>query len=283
MDELIQFQHVSFEYASDEEGKLPVPVLHEVELAIQQDAFVAVLGHNGSGKSTLAKHINAILQPTDGVVYVEGIDTSNDEMVFEIRQRVGMVFQNPDNQLVATVVEEDVAFGLENLGVKPGEIRTRVDEALKDVGMYEFREHAPHQLSGGQKQRIAIAGILAMKPKCIVLDEPTAMLDPQGRREVIKTIRRLNREHNTTVVYITHFMDEAVLADRVVVIDNGRVLMDNIPREVFRHVEELKAVGLDVPQVTELAYKLRKSGVSIPDDILTVPDFVSAFQKIMEA
>ena len=214
---------------------------------------------------------------------MEGIDTSNDEMVFEIRQRVGMVFQNPDNQLVATVVEEDVAFGLENLGVKPGEIRTRVDEALKDVGMYEFREHAPHQLSGGQKQRIAIAGILAMKPKCIVLDEPTAMLDPQGRREVIKTIRRLNREHNTTVIYITHFMDEAVLADRVVVIDNGRVLMDNIPREVFRHVEELKAVGLDVPQVTELAYKLRKSGVSIPDDILTVPDFVSAFQKIMEA
>ena len=283
MDELIQFQHVSFEYASDEEGKLPVPVLHEVELAIQQGAFVAVLGHNGSGKSTLAKHINAILQPTDGVVYVEGIDTSNDEMVFEIRQRVGMVFQNPDNQLVATVVEEDVAFGLENLGVKPGEIRTRVDEALKDVGMYEFREHAPHQLSGGQKQRIAIAGILAMKPKCIVLDEPTAMLDPQGRREVIKTIRRLNREHNTTVIYITHFMDEAVLADRVVVIDNGRVLMHNIPREVFRHVEELKAVGLDVPQVTELAYKLRKSGVSIPDDILTVPDFVSAFQKIMEA
>lgn len=283
MDELIQFQHVSFEYASDEEGKPPVPVLHEVDLAIRQGAFVAVLGHNGSGKSTLAKHINAILQPTDGVVYVEGIDTSNDEMVFEIRQRVGMVFQNPDNQLVATVVEEDVAFGPENLGVKPDEIRTRVDEALKDVGMYEFREHAPHQLSGGQKQRIAIAGILAMKPKCIVLDEPTAMLDPQGRREVIKTIRRLNREHHTTVVYITHFMDEAVLADRVVVIDNGRVLMDNIPREVFRHVEELKAVGLDVPQVTELAYKLRKSGVSVPDDILTVPDFVSAFQKMMEA
>lgn len=283
MDELIQFQHVSFEYASDEEGKPPVPVLHGVDLAIRQGAFVAVLGHNGSGKSTLAKHINAILQPTDGVVYVEGIDTSNDEMVFEIRQRVGMVFQNPDNQLVATVVEEDVAFGPENLGVKPDEIRTRVDEALTDVGMYEFREHAPHQLSGGQKQRIAIAGILAMKPKCIVLDEPTAMLDPQGRREVIKTIRRLNREHHTTVVYITHFMDEAVLADRVVVIDNGRVLMDNIPREVFRHVEELKAVGLDVPQVTELAYKLRKSGVSVPDDILTVPDFVSAFQKMMEA
>lgn len=283
MDELIQFQHVSFEYASDEVGEPSVPVLHEVDLAIRQGAFVAVLGHNGSGKSTLAKHINAILQPTDGVVYIEGIDTSNDEMVFEIRQRVGMVFQNPDNQLVATVVEEDVAFGLENLGVKPDEIRTRVDEALKDVGMYEFREHAPHQLSGGQKQRIAIAGIIAMKPKCIVLDEPTAMLDPQGRREVIKTIRRLNREHHTTVVYITHFMDEAVSADRVVVIDNGRVLMDNVPREVFRHVEALKAVGLDVPQVTELVYKLRKSGVSIPDDILTVSDFVSAFQKIMEA
>lgn len=283
MNELIQFQHVSFEYASDEEGKPPVPVLHGVDLSIQQGDFVAVLGHNGSGKSTLAKHINAILQPTDGIVYVEGIDTSNDEMMFEIRQRVGMVFQNPDNQLVATVVEEDVAFGLENLGIKPDEIRTRVDEALKDVGMYEFREHAPHQLSGGQKQRIAIAGIIAMKPKCIVLDEPTAMLDPQGRREVLKTIRRLNQEHNTTVVYITHFMDEAVSADRVVVIDNGKVLMDNAPHEVFRHVEELKAVGLDVPQVTELAYKLRKSGISVPDDILTVSGFVSAFQKIMEA
>lgn len=283
MDELIQIQNVSFEYASDGEGKPPVPVLHGVDLTIRQGEFVAVLGHNGSGKSTLAKHINAILQPTDGVVYVEGIDTSNDEMVFEIRQRVGMVFQNPDNQLVATVVEEDVAFGPENLGVKPDEIRTRVDEALTDVGMYEFREHAPHQLSGGQKQRIAIAGIIAMKPKCIVLDEPTAMLDPQGRREVLKTIRRLNREHNTTVAYITHFMDEAVSADRVVIIDGGKVLMDNTPREVFRHVEKLKSVGLDVPQVTELAYKLRKSGISVPDDILTVSDFVLAFQKIMEA
>ena len=280
--EMLKIKNLTHDFVDEEEGTT-LRAVDNVSLDVEKGQFIAVLGHNGSGKSTLAKHINAILQPTDGVVYVEGIDTSNDEMVFEIRQRVGMVFQNPDNQLVATVVEEDVAFGLENLGVKPGEIRTRVDEALKDVGMYEFREHAPHQLSGGQKQRIAIAGILAMKPKCIVLDEPTAMLDPQGRREVIKTIRRLNREHNTTVVYITHFMDEAVLADRVIVIDNGRVLMDNIPREVFRHVEELKAVGLDVPQVTELAYKLRKSGVSVPDDILTVPDFVSAFQKIMEA
>ncbi len=283
MDKLIQFQHVSFEYTGDEEGKASVPVLHHVDLAIRQGEFVAVLGHNGSGKSTLAKHINAILRPTDGVVYVEGIDTSDDEMVFEIRQRVGMVFQNPDNQLVATVVEEDVAFGLENLGIAPAEIRRRVDGALHDVGMYDFREHAPHQLSGGQKQRVAIAGIIAMNPKCIVLDEPTAMLDPRGRQEVLKTIRRLNQEHGTTVVFITHFMDEAVSADRVIVVDDGKILMDSTPQEVFRHVEKLKAVGLDVPQVTELAYKLRKNGIPISDDILTVPDFVQAFQKIMEA
>lgn len=283
MDELIQFQNVSFEYTNNEEGKPPVPVLHDVTLSIKQGEFVAVLGHNGSGKSTLAKHINAILQPTDGVVYVDGIDTANDELIFEIRQHVGMVFQNPDNQIVATVVEEDVAFGLENLGVEPDEIRRRVDASLQNVGMYEFREHAPHQLSGGQKQRIAIAGIIAMNPKCIVLDEPTAMLDPHGRREVLKTIQQLNREYGTTVVYITHFMDEAVSADRVVVIDGGRVLTDDVPREVFRHVEKLKEVGLDVPQVTELAYKLRESGTPIPDDILTVSDFVQAFKKLMEA
>ena len=260
-----------------------IKTLKNISLYINKGEYISIVGKNGCGKSTIVKHLNALIDIQHGEITIATLDCKNNKNIYKIRQKCGMVFQNPDNQLVATVVEEDVAFGLENLGVKPGEIRTRVDEALKDVGMYEFREHAPHQLSGGQKQRIAIAGILAMKPKCIVLDEPTAMLDPQGRREVIKTIRRLNREHNTTVIYITHFMDEAVLADRVVVIDNGRVLMDNIPREVFRHVEELKAVGLDVPQVTELAYKLRKSGVSIPDDILTVPDFVSAFQKIMEA
>ena len=282
MNDLIQFQCVSFEYSGDEE-KAAVPVLRDVDLTIKQGEFVAVLGHNGSGKSTLAKHINAILQPTDGIVYVEGINTSDDDLIFDIRSRVGMVFQNPDNQLVATVVEEDVAFGLENMGVQPDEIRRRVDEALQDVGMYEFREHAPHQLSGGQKQRIAIAGILAMQPKCIVLDEPTAMLDPKGRREVLKTIRRLNKDYNTTVVFITHFMDEAVTADRVVVIDGGRVLMDDVPREVFRHVEDLKRVGLDVPQVTELAYLLRKEGVVIPEDILTVEDFTEAFKHLMEA
>ena len=235
MDELIQFQHVSFEYASDEEGKLPVPVLHEVELAIQQGAFVAVLGHNGSGKSTLAKHINAILQPTDGVVYVEGIDTSNDEMVFEIRQRVGMVFQNPDNQLVATVVEEDVAFGLENLGVKPGEIRTRVDEALKDVGMYEFREHAPHQLSGGQKQRIAIIRSLAMNPEVMLFDEPTSALDPEMVGEVLDLMKQL-AEEGMTMIVVTHEMGFArEVASRVMFMADGHVLEQNTPEEFFKN------------------------------------------------
>ena len=258
MSELIQFHNVSFEYNHDNEDADTVAVLHQINLSVKEGDFVAVLGHNGSGKSTLAKHINAILQPTEGVVTVDSIDTSNEEMIFEIRQRVGMVFQNPDNQIVATVVEEDVAFGPENLGVPPAEIRQRVDDALKDVEMYQFREHAPHQLSGGQKQRVAIAGIIAMRPKCIVLDEPTAMLDPRGRREVMKTIQTLNKEHGTTVIFITHFMDEAVQANRVVVIDGGKVLLDDTPKAVFSQVAQLKAVGLDVPQVTELAYELDK-------------------------
>lgn len=274
MGELIRFENVSFEYNHDVEDAEPVAVLHDVSLTVKEGEFVAVLGHNGSGKSTLAKHINAILQPTEGVVFVDNINTGDEELVFDIRQRVGMVFQNPDNQIVATVVEEDVAFGPENLGIDPLEIRERVDSALRDVDMYHFREHAPHQLSGGQKQRVAIAGIIAMRPKCIVLDEPTAMLDPRGRREVMKTMQALNRDHGTTVVYITHFMDEAVQAERVVVVDGGKILLDGTPREVFSHVSLLKSVGLDVPQVTELAHELRKLGYPISEDILTVEDCV---------
>lgn len=280
MSELIRTENLSFEYNHNSPEGNPFPVLYNINLQIESGDFVAVLGHNGSGKSTLAKHFNAILQPSDGVVYVDGIDTSDDEMIFEIRKRAGMVFQNPDNQIVATVVEEDVAFALENMGVEPQKIRKRVDQSLKQVDMYEFREHAPHQLSGGQKQRVAIAGIIAMRPKCIILDEPTAMLDPKGRREVLETITELNREFGTTVIYITHFMDEAVKAKRVIVIDNGKIIYDDVPEEVFRHVEELKEVGLDVPQVTELAYKLRCFGIKIPDNILSVEEFISAIEEL---
>lgn len=280
MNNIIEVNNVSFEYITDENM---LKAIDNLNLQVKEGEFVAIIGHNGSGKSTLSKNLNAILFPTEGNILINKMDTREEDKLWDIRQTAGMVFQNPDNQIVATVVEEDVAFGLENLGIAPAEIRRRVDGALHDVGMYDFREHAPHQLSGGQKQRVAIAGIIAMNPKCIVLDEPTAMLDPRGRQEVLKTIRRLNQEHGTTVVFITHFMDEAVSADRVIVVDDGKILMDSTPQEVFRHVEKLKAVGLDVPQVTELAYKLRKNGIPISDDILTVPDFVQAFQKIMEA
>ena len=253
-----------------------------MSLDVQPGEFVAVLGHNGSGKSTLAKHFNAILLPTSGTVYVGGIDTKEEERLYEIRQTAGMVFQNPDNQLVATIVEEDVAFALENLGVPPDEIRSRVDESLKAVGMYDYKEHSPHQLSGGQKQRIAIAGIIAMRPKCIVLDEPTAMLDPQGRKEVLRTIRQLGSQFGITVVLITHYMDEAAQCDRVVVVDNGKIILDGGPRQVFSHVEELKNVGLDVPQVTELAWLLRKDGYQLPDDILFEEECVQAIEKLLE-
>lgn len=282
MSELIQFQNVSFAYNHDEEEADPIAVLHHIDLSVKEGEFVVVLGHNGSGKSTLAKHINAILQPVEGVVLVDGIDTSNEEMIFEIRKRAGMVFQNPDNQIVSAVVEEDVGFGLENLGVDPPEIRSRVERALREVDMYEFREHAPHQLSGGQKQRVAIAGIIAMRPRCIVLDEPTAMLDPRGRREVMKTIRELNREHGITVVFITHFMDEAVQADRVVVVDNGRILLDDTPRKVFANVPMLKQIGLDVPQATELCYELRLEGVPLPQDVLTADECAKALELLLE-
>lgn len=268
---IIEVENVSFDYISrDEDGKeiSRSPVLKDISLSVPEGQFLAILGHNGCGKSTLAKHFNAILTPTAGKVTVAGIDTSDEERLFDIRQTVGMVFQNPDNQLVATIVEEDVAFAPENMGVPQPEIRRRVDEALKQVDMYEYRDHAPHQLSGGQKQRVAIAGVIAMQPKCIVMDEPTAMLDPKGRREVMKTIRMLNKEKGITVVLITHYMDEAAQADRVVVMDGGKIIMDNVPKKIFSRVKELRAVGLDVPQVTELCDMLIEKGVDISPEII---------------
>ena len=280
MAELIKTEHLTFEYDNGEAGRSLV--LKEIDFQVQKGEFVAVLGHNGSGKSTLAKHFNAILLPTEGTVTVAGIDTKDEDRLFDIRQQVGMVFQNPDNQIVATVVEEDVAFGPENMGVEPAEIRRRVDGALRAVDMYGYREHSPHQLSGGQKQRVAIAGVIAMRPGCIVLDEPTAMLDPKGRREVLKTIHALNRDYGTTVVLITHFMDEAVSADRVVVVDNGQILTQGTPRKVFSQVELLKQAGLDVPQVTELAFELRKAGIDLPADILTEEECAAALTMLLE-
>lgn len=277
---IISAQDLYFEYRNDEDGSA-VPVLKGINLDIRDGEFVAVLGHNGSGKSTFAKHCNAILLPTGGNMIAAGINTREEDRLFDIRQSVGMVFQNPDNQIVATIVEEDVAFALENMGVEPQEIRRRVDEALKQVGMYEYRMHAPHQLSGGQKQRVAIAGILAMRPRCIVLDEPTAMLDPQGRREVMKTVRQLNREHGTTVVLITHYMDEAVRAGRVVVMDEGSILRDGGPRQVFSDVEFLKRHNLDVPQATELAYRLRAAGIKLPGIPLGVEECAAMFRRYL--
>ncbi len=264
---IIKTEALRFSYTTAE-GVSPV-VLDGVDLEIEAGSFVAVLGHNGSGKSTLAKHMNAILLPSGGKVWVDGMDTAGEERLLDIRRTVGMVFQNPDNQIVANVVEEDVAFAPENLGVPPAEIRRRVDDALKLVGMYEYREHAPHLLSGGQKQRVAIAGVIAMAPRCIVLDEPTAMLDPIGRREVLSTIRDLNRKSGVTVVLITHHMDEAAQADRLVVMSKGRVIADGPPGEVFQHVEELKAVGLTVPETVDLCWALRQEGLDVPLDALS--------------
>lgn len=257
-----------------------VAALKNVNIEINKGDFVAVLGHNGSGKSTFAKHINALVQPTGGTLWVDDMDTKNDELVWEIRQTAGMVFQNPDNQLVATVVEEDIAFGPENMGVEPKEIRKRVDEALATVRMSEYATHTPSKLSGGQKQRIAIAGVLAMKPQCIVLDEPTAMLDPVGRRDVMETIERLNREEGITMILITHYMDEAVRADKVFVIDYGDLVMQGTPKEIFSQVETLQKYGLDVPQVTEVAYLLRKEGIDLPADILTIEEMVGAICQL---
>lgn len=253
---LIEFQNVSFSYGTDD-GEERVDVIENLNLNIEKGSFTAVLGHNGSGKSTLAKLTNGILFPQQGKVLVDGSETKPDDSIFDIRKKVGMVFQNPDNQIVASIVEEDVAFGVENLGVPPQECRRRVDEAMKTVGIYEQRLKAPHKLSGGQKQRVAVAGIIAMKPECIVLDEPTAMLDPSGRAEVLETIKKLNKEDGITVVLITHYMDEAVQADRVVVMDSGRIVMDDTPRNVFAQVETVKSYGLDVPQATELVHRMK--------------------------
>ena len=278
--ELIRFDDVDFSYLSDEEeNHEEIEVIKKLNLSIEEGSFVAVLGHNGSGKSTIAKLINGILVPKSGTVTVNGITTENEDNVFEIRKNVGMVFQNPDNQIVASVVEEDVAFGVENLGVPSEEIRRRVDEALKTVGMYELREKAPHKLSGGQKQRVAVAGIIAMKPKCIVLDEPTAMLDPSGRKEVMDTIKKLNNEDRITIILITHYMDEAVEADRVVVVDNGRIKMDDTPENVFSRVDEIKALGLDVPQATELIYS---AGLKSENTILNANDCVKFIKSRLE-
>ncbi len=274
MDTIISLEHVSHRYNAGEENE--IKALDDVSLTIRRGEFVAIIGHNGSGKSTLAKHINALLLPSEGTVIVNGMDTGKSENLWEIRRSAGMVFQNPDNQLVATMVEEDVAFGPENLGVPVAEIRRRVDESLALVNMSHCWEQSPHTLSGGQKQRVAIAGILAMKPDCIVLDEPTAMLDPIGRQEVLDTILRLNREEGMTVVLVTHYMDEAVDADRIVVMDDGHIVMDDTPLQVFSRVDELRKLRLDVPQMAELAAQLREAGFNIPPDVLSVEAMVDA-------
>ncbi|MCR5112136.1 MAG: energy-coupling factor transporter ATPase [Ruminococcus sp.] len=280
MENIIEIKDLHFHYDADADGKVPPDVLKGINLSIKQGEFVAVLGHNGCGKSTLAKHLNGILVPTDGKVIVDGIDTSDENRLFDLRQRAGMVFQNPDNQIVSSIVEEDVAFALENLGVSYEEMRKRVDESLKAVNMYEYRHHSPSQLSGGQKQRVAIAGIIAMQPKCIILDEPTAMLDPQGRKEVLAAIHRMNREKGITIVLITHYMNEAADCERVVVMDKGEVVLDGVPSKVFSQVDKLKAIGLDVPQVTELAWELRKAGLDISPEIITEEECADAIERL---
>ena len=273
-EKMIFCKDLFFKYMNYED-KTEKIAIDNVSMDVKEGEFLVILGQNGSGKSTIAKHMNALILPSGGKMFVDNLDTSNNSNLWDIRSKAGMVFQNPDNQLVATVVEEDGAFGPENLGVEPLEIRKRVDESLKSVGMYEYRKHAPHLLSGGQKQRIAIAGILAMMPKCIILDEPTAMLDPIGRKEVISTIKSINKNNKITIVLITHYMDEAAQADRIIVMDNGKKNMEGTPREIFSQVEKMKKIGLDVPQVTELAYELNKEGVNISTDILNIDEMVS--------
>ena len=279
---MLQTEHLSFTYPAEEGVSTSTTALEDVSLSIEKGSFVVVLGHNGSGKSTLAKHMNAVLLPSGGTVYVEGMDTRDEALLLEIRRRVGMVFQNPDNQIVANVVEEDVAFAPENLGVPSEEIRRRVDDALAAVGMSEFTRHAPHLLSGGQKQRVAIAGVIAMVPECIVLDEATAMLDPSGRREVLSAIRTLNQERGITVVLITHHMDEAMDADRLIVMNDGRLVMDGTPAEVFTQVDALRAMGLAAPDTVELLYGLRQNGMDVPLTALTVDDCAAAICKALQ-
>ncbi len=269
----------------DEEGNVESiqTALDKVSLDVKKGDFIAVLGHNGSGKSTLAKHINAILEPTEGSLWVDGFDTTDEKNIWDIRQRAGMVFQNPDNQIIASVVEEDVGFGPENIGVPTDEIWQRVEESLKAVGMLKYREHSPNKLSGGQKQRVAIAGVMAMQPECIVLDEPTAMLDPVGRKEVLKAVHALNREKGVTIILITHYMEEVVEADHVYVMDAGKVVMQGTPRSIFSQVERLKEYRLDVPQITLLAYELKKAGLGIPDGILTREELTEALKKLCQS
>ena len=269
----------------DEEGNVESiqTALDKVSLDVKKGDFIAVLGHNGSGKSTLAKHINAILEPTEGSLWVDGFDTTDEENIWDIRQRAGMVFQNPDNQIIASVVEEDVGFGPENIGVPTDEIWQRVEESLKAVGMLKYREHSPNKLSGGQKQRVAIAGVMAMQPECIVLDEPTAMLDPVGRKEVLEAVHELNRKKGVTIILITHYMEEVVDADHVYVMDAGKVVMQGTPRSIFSQVERLKEYRLDVPQITLLAYELKKAGLDIPDGILTREELTEALKKLCQS
>ncbi len=286
MEDFIKVENVYFRYDEDEEEDNHAGAsdyaLKGIDLTIGRGEFVAIVGHNGSGKSTLAKHFNAIYLPTTGDVLVDGMNTKDDDHVFDIRKRVGLVLQNPDNQIVAGIVEEDVAFGCENLGVPSAEIRTRVDNALKAVDMYDYRRHSPDKLSGGQKQRVAIAGIIAMEPHCIVLDEPTAMLDPQGREEVISTVRRLNKERGITIILITHYMEEAILADRVVMVDSGRVFTEGTPREVFSRCELMKQHHLDVPQATELNHRLRGCGLELPECVLTEDECAAAILEMLK-
>lgn len=283
---IIKTEKLTFEYIRrDEEGNVEGinRAVDEVTLNVKQGEFIAILGHNGSGKSTFAKHLNAILCPTEGTVWVDGKDTKDETEVWNIRQTAGMVFQNPDNQIIGQVVEEDVGFGPENMGVPTAEIWERVKESLKAVGMYEFRKHSPNKLSGGQKQRVSIAGVLAMHPKCIVLDEPTAMLDPNGRKDVIRAIRALNDVEKVTVILITHYMEEIIYADRVFVMDEGKIAMEGTPREIFSDVEKIQSLRLDVPQVTQLAYELKKHGIQLPDGILTKEEFADEVIKYYHA
>lgn len=271
MKDIVSVKDVSFEYVAEDST---FKAIDDLTLSVKQGEFVVVIGHNGSGKSTLSKNLNAILMPTRGDIYIDGLNTKDEEHLWDIRQTAGMVFQNPDNQIVATIIEEDVAFGPENLGIEPVEIRKRVKEALTSVGMYELKDRQPHLLSGGQKQRVAIAGIIAMKPKCIIFDEATAMLDPSGRKEVMNTIKRLNKKENITIMHITHFMEEAVDADRVIVMEKGKKVLEGTPKQVFSKVEELKSIGLDVPYMTELSKELKEEGMDIEGDILTVDEMV---------
>ena len=281
---IVKTKDLTFEYIRrDEEGNVEgiTTAVDHVNIDLQAGQFIAVLGHNGSGKSTLAKHFNALVSPTEGTVWVDGMDTKEDDKILDIRQTAGMVFQNPDNQIICTLVEEEVGFGPENIGVPTDEIWQRVADSLQAVGMYSFRKASPNKLSGGHKQRVAIAGIVAMKPKCIILDEPTAMLDPSGRKEVISVLHELNEKENVTIILITHYMEEVIDADRVFVMDAGKIMMEGTPRQIFSNVEHLKELRLDVPQVTELAYELKKAGVPLPDGILTKEEFTLALKRLV--